>query len=213
MQHILEMLQCISMSLCRRRASLCDIQSDPPANDSKPFYAAADDPAGSTDVSGPEYDDDSFDGSDTESDSTDIMPNSEPSNADTDSEVDFSDEETSRTYNRLKTRSCRHQQNCRITRLDRHAVRSIHGAAARPEQAVHSDSSCEKLGSNSTRPLDSHAFGTLLHSLSMLTPEDAGELRSWLDDHLASQEVACPSVGQIPAAPLASHGGGCPSSA
>jgi len=73
--------------------------SDPPADNSKLVsakfasrpYAASDDAARSTDSS--VGDADSFDGFDTESDTESLMPNSDATAIDTDSEVDLSDEE------------------------------------------------------------------------------------------------------------------------
>lgn len=185
-----EMLQCISMFLCRRRASVIDVQPAPPVNAYKQFCLAADDSEGGTDLPGPDCDADSFDGSDMESDCSDLMLNSEPSSVDTDSEIDFSDEETSITHNRLKARGCQARKNCPSTQRDSHVVRSIDGADSWHEQSVDPRSALEGLGSNSIGTVDSQAFGTLLHSLSLLTPEDAGRLRSWMDEHLASKQEA-----------------------
>lgn len=200
MREMLTIWKCIEVALCKRRASASDVVSDPLADNSEPVYAkyasrpyaAADDAARSTDSSGPEDDADSFGWSDTESDGTDLMPNSELSDIDTYSEVDFSDAETSSTPYRARDPVRRLQQSHPITRLNPHAAPFVPEAAA-----------LQQLRNNQTEGVDNHTLGTLLQALSKLTPAEAGELRAFLDDHLASQEAACPSVIEFPAVPSA----------
>lgn len=192
-----------------------DLPSDDPFEVSKPIryatrpYAAlaADDSSRSTDnSSGAEHDTDSFDGSGTESDSTDLIPNSEPSNIDSDSEVDFSEDETS--SRRAKSRS----------QLNPHAAAFVPGAVVQSEQVVDgcapqmpyaqvestrspitmsNDGSmsmgAEDADSEPAEVVDSNTLGMLLQALSNITPEEAGKLRAFLDDHLAAQEASCHS--------------------
>lgn len=206
---VLALLQgVLNISLCKRRASSKDLPSDDPFEVSKPIryatrsYAAlaADDSSRSTDnSSGAEHDTDSFDGSDTESDSTDLMPNSEPSNIDSDSEVDFSEDETS--SRRAQSRS----------QLNPHAAAFVPasivpGAVAQSQQVesarspmIMSDEASTSMGAEDAddrqpaEVVDSNTLGMLLQALSHVTPEEAGKLRAFLDDHLAAQEASCHS--------------------
>jgi len=219
---ILEMLrQIINVSLCRRRVPTSDNSSD---EVSKPVYSklttrpyAAVALYESTDASGPDNESDSFYGSDAESDSTDLMPNSEPSIIDTDSEVDFSDEETSRSSRRAKIQGWQLAQSRLATSLNPHAAPFIPGAVALRDEAVDEGTpqgpyapveatrlplmtsdegsvvTTEEWDSEPAEVVDPQTLGTLLEALSKLTPAEAGKLRAFLDDHLASQENASQS--------------------
>jgi len=171
----------INISWCARRAPQTHIESDFSWDVSKSIHdkfesrlyaAAIDDASKSTDSSGGDHDD-SFDGFDTESDAESLMPNSEPS----DSEVD-SDVEMSSRPDHLKARGC----------LNPHAAPFVPGAVAVQEQAAHSVLA-EELHSNQAEVVDSATLGNLLQALSKLTPPEAAKLRAFLDDHLASQEA------------------------
>jgi len=193
----------INVLLCKRRAPTTDIldnTSDNPADVFKPVYSKlstrhysiVDDSSRSTDSSGPEHDTDSFDGSDTESDNESLMPNSEPSAVDPDSEVDLSDAETwSRSY-RQESQGGEVEECFTNTSLSPDAAPFVPGI----EFQV-----AEELQSASTEVIDRQTLGTLLQALSKLTPAEAAEMRIFLDDHLASQAACHSGEPQPPALP------------
>jgi hypothetical protein len=196
----------INVLLCKRRAPTTDIldnTSDDPADVFKPVYSKlsarhytlVDDASRSTDSSGPEHDTDSFDGSDTESDSEDLMPNSEPSTVDPDSEVDLSDAEAWSTSYREETQSGEIEQCAISTSLNPHAAPFVPGI----EFQV-----AEELRSAPAEVIDGQTLGTLLQALSKLTPAEAAQMRAFLDNHLSSQEAANQSGGSQPPAPPSS---------
>lgn len=196
--------------VCRRRSSTDDVSvTDNVSVDvCKQVFAdsghtISDDGSRSTDA-------DSFDGSDTDTDDMDLVPNSEPSTAyNTDDEED-SDVETSRSRTSSAPRTAKASHWGQLPKAGR-------GTCLNPQAAPFVPLQHHTVATNPYATDQNQRLSSLLEVLSKLTPQDAAVLRVFVENKLAAQgdaELAAQAAAQhashsVQFQPMSSQHGTC----
>lgn len=164
--------------VCRRRLSTDDVNPNASVDFCKQTekrgfsdfgQAASDDASRST-----ESDVDSFDGSDSDTDDMDLVPNSEPSTAYNTDDEDDSDEQTSFKRNSSKAQ----------------LPMARHGTCLNPLAAPFVPLQHHMVASKPSAEDPNPRLSSLLEVLAKLTPQDAAVLRVFVENKLASESAA-----------------------